>query len=483
MKNFVPSLRPLALLVPLALLLTACASSPTESPAPAAAPTGPPNVLFIAVDDLRPQLGCYGHPGVHSPNIDALAASGTRFANAYCNVPVCGASRASLLTGMRPTRTRFVDYDARIEQEAPDAKTIPGHFREHGYYAVAIGKILHFPDDRSGDYSEPNWRPDYDAAGDQGGWRNYLRPENRAISARHDNGAGPPFEAADVPDTAYYDGQTAQRAVEKIAELSQRDQPFFLGVGFLKPHLPFTAPQRYWDQYDPAQFELPPTYFRAEGTPEAIYHNSGELRFGYAGVPEQDPLPEDYARRLIHGYHACVSYTDAQIGRVLNALDEAGVADNTVVVLWGDHGWNLGDHTIWCKHSVFSTSLRTPLIIRQPGKPAGQVSPALTEFVDLFPTLCEAAGLPRPARLDGRSLVPLLSDPDQDWSDAIYTRWKNADNVTTERYSYSEWRNDDGDHYATTLFDHRSDSLELVNLADVPGLDSVRTRLRARLRR
>ena len=453
----------------LILHLASCGSAPEEEKH-----NGPerPNVLFIAVDDLRPELGCYGHPFMKTPNIDALAAAGTVFTNAYCNVPVCGASRASIMTGIRPARDRFVDYDCRIETDVPDAPTIHGFFRDSGYHAVGLGKILHFPDDTNDDWSEPQWRPDYENLS-QTDWRNYQLPENRAISESNDNGAGPPFERADVPDNAYHDGMTAERAAKTVRELAAKEQPFFLAVGFLKPHLPFNAPEKYWALYDDTDIEMPQTYYRADGTPDAIYHNSGELRFGYAGVPEDEVLPEDYARQLIQGYYAATSYMDANVGRVLDALEASGEADNTIIVLWGDHGWNLGDHTMWCKHSVFNTSLRVPLIIRAPGFERGQVTAALSEYVDVFPTLAALSGLERPSGLDGESLVGALSDPVTAGKEAVFTRWKNADNVTTKNYSYAEWVNDDGQEYARVLFDHRTDSLEVNNVVNRPDMRPV----------
>ncbi|MEM1358572.1 MAG: sulfatase [Bacteroidota bacterium] len=421
----------------------------------------PPNVLFLAVDDLRPELRAYGKGYIHSPNIDRLAASGMFFKNAYCNVPVCGASRASIMTGMRPTRDRFWDYKCWISEDVPEAITLHGHFKANGYYTAAMGKILHHAKDRAGDYHEPNWRPGVGG----GAGRDYQMPDNIAkATAKNFDGRGPAFERGEVADTAYQDGKTALRAVEYIGRLAKQKRPFFLAVGFAKPHLPFNAPAKYWDLYDPAEIELPLTYYRAEGTPDVMHHNSGELR-NYADVPKDKVLPEDYARQLIHGYYASVSFMDAQVGKVLAALEASGEADNTIVILWGDHGWNLGDHTMWCKHTPFNTSLRVPLIISAPGKEAGG-SAAMVEYVDIFPTLSELAGLELPAQLDGKSLVPLLEDPSQDWSDAVFTRWKEADNITTERYSYTEWYNKNGDRYARALFDHEADSLEVNNLAE-----------------
>ncbi|MEL7162485.1 MAG: sulfatase, partial [Bacteroidota bacterium] len=405
-----------------------------------------------------------------------LAARSTVFRNAYCNVPVCGASRASIMTGLRPRYNRFWNYKCRITEDAPDAVTLHGHFKANGYYTAAMGKILHHADDRVEDYDEPNYKPGVGA----GAGRDYQTPENIAIARGKDfDGRGPAFERGEVADTAYWDGKTARRAVEYLGRLAPKEQAFFLAVGFSKPHLPFNAPARYWDLYAEDDFTLPPTYFRAEGTPDAIHHNSGELR-NYTGVPENDVLPEEYAKKLLHGYYAATSFMDAQVGKVLAALEASGEADNTIVILWGDHGWNLGDHTMWCKHTPFNTSLRVPLIIHAPGRQAGH-SPAMTEYVDVFPTLCELAGLPAPDQLQGKSLVPLLEDPDRAWTDAVFTRWQRADNITTRRYAYTEWHDQYGEQYARVLFDHEKDSLEINNLAEKPAYAPLIERFAARI--
>ncbi|CAH1001857.1 Ulvan-active sulfatase [Neolewinella maritima] len=421
-----------------------------------------PNVLFIAVDDLRPELGVYGRGHIYSPHIDRLAARGMVFTNAYCNVPVCGASRASLMTGIRPTRDHFVNYSTRISEDAPGVATLHGHFRAAGYRTLGMGKVLHHASDREEDYSEPVWMP---GIGDGAG-RDYHSAAAIALVEEDNGGRGPAFERGVLGDSTYMDGKLANYAIAKLAEVSGTEEPFFMAVGFKKPHLPFNVPETYWARYDSTAIDLPPTYFRAEGTPAELFHNSGELR-NYVGVPNDRILPEDYARTLIQGYYASVSYVDAQIGRLLRALEQTGEADRTIVVLWGDHGWNLGDHTMWCKHTVFNSSIRVPLIISAPGMAAGSTS-AMVEFIDLFPTLAELAGLELPAQLDGQSLVPLLEDPDANWDDAVYTRWITGDNITTERYAYTEWRDSNGTTYARALFDHLTDSLETNNLAEQP---------------
>lgn len=437
-----------------------------------------PNVLFIMVDDLRPELGCYGQGNIKSPNIDALATGGTIFTNAYCNVPICGASRASLFSGIRPNRNRFISYDARIDQDAPKAVTIPSHFKSHGYQAISLGKILHFPDDIGDHWSETPWRPDYPKiGGDQLTWRDYQEMNNQAMSAAHETGAGPAFEAADVDDDSYRDGQIATRAVQELGRLANTDQPFLLAVGFIKPHLPFNAPKKYWDLYDRSKFEIPDNYWRPEKAPDAAIHNFGELRSGYQNVPQDKVLPEAYARNLIHGYHACVSYIDAQIGRVMTALESEGLADNTIVVLCGDHGWNLGEHTLWCKHCNFKTSLATPLIVKDPRKQKQQTCDAMTEFIDIFPTMCDLANLPLPEQLAGKSLKPLLDNPTFAWTDSVYCRFINGDTVASKDFFYTRWTGKNGHTYGRMLYDHRTDPDENNNVVGEKKYEKVVERL------
>ncbi|MEM9673471.1 MAG: sulfatase [Bacteroidota bacterium] len=422
-----------------------------------------PNVLFIAVDDLRPELGCYGKTAMISPNIDRLADTGTLFNRAYCQIPVCGASRASLLTGLRPTRDRFLGYSTRADEDAPGAITLPQHFRKNGYYTISNGKIFHHRDDKAGSWSEPAWRPQNPG----NNWRDYVTEAAQQIAAEHGNGRGPAFERAQVLDTAYYDGKIAAKAIEDLKRLKEKDQPFFLAVGFLKPHLPFNAPQKYWDLYDPRTLPEASNPFEPENAPDAALHNFGELR-NYAGIPPEGSLHPSLAKLLVHGYYACTSYTDAQIGKVLDALDILGLSDNTIVVLWGDHGWNLQEHGLWCKHCNFETSLRAPLLIKAPGFPERQRTEALTEFVDIYPTLCELANLPLPEHLEGESLLLLLSQPNLPGKEFIYSKYYNGFSVKNDRYRYTEWSEEDGEIYARMLYDHQQDSLENVNIVEQP---------------
>lgn len=427
-----------------------------------------PNVLFIAVDDLRPQLACYGRTQMHTPNIDRLAAGGVQFNRAYCMVPTCGASRASLMTGIRPSRRRFVNYLTWAERDAAGVTTLNTHFKNHGYYTVSNGKIFHHPEDNAIGWSEPAWRPKNVLA--------YHLPENQALQSKNPRGRGPAYESADVPDETYADGQLAKKAIQDLRRLKDREEPFFLAVGFFKPHLPFIAPQKYWDLYDPAEIALPETYHRPQNAPDEAIHKWGELR-AYTGIPKQGPLTDETARKLIHGYYACVSYTDAQIGKLLDELDRLGLSENTIVILWGDHGWNLGEHTLWCKHCCFETSMHAPLIVKAPGVSGGRKTDGLTEYIDVYPSLCELAGLPQPDHLQGRSFVPLMHDPDREWKAAAIGRFRNGDTIRTDRYRFTEYTNPAGRLLSRMLYDHGTDPAEDVNISERNNLQDTVERL------
>ena len=421
-----------------------------------------PNVLFMPIDDLRPQLYCYGQTQMQTPNIDRLAAQGTLFQRAYCQVPVCGATRASLLTGIRPERDRFVSYDTWADKDVPGVLTLPEHFRNNGYAALSNGKVFHHRmDTAERSWSETPWYPAF-----KGSWRNYQREENQAIEIEK-RGRGPAFECADVPDNAYIDGQVADQTIADLHRLKDASQPFFLAAGFIKPHLPFNAPRKYWDLYRRDGISLAENPFRPENAPDAALHSWGELR-SYFDVPKQGPLSDEMARTLIHGYYAATSYMDAQVGRVLDSLEELGLAENTVIVLWGDHGWQLGEHSLWCKHCNFDTSLNAPLIVTAPEFTGEQVSNALVEFIDVYPTLCELADLPLPTHLEGTSLAPLLEQPERDWKKAAFSRYGGGDSIRTDQYLYTEWTNKDGKRTARMLYDHQADPEENVNISEEP---------------
>lgn len=434
------------------------------------------NVLFIMADDMRPELGCYGVREVKTPHIDRLARTGVVFQNAYCNVPVSGASRASLLTGVYPHYPdRFVHYSARASRDCPEAVPLSQWFTSHGYHTVSNGKVFHHIDDHAASWSEPPYRthPDgYDVY-----WAEYNRWElwmNEASSRTlHPKTKRGPFcEWADVPDTAYDDGKLAQKTIADLKRLKAQGKPFFLACGFWKPHLPFNAPKKYWDLYDRASIPQPANRFRPEGLPPQV-RNSGEI-YAYA----RTTTPEDiyFQQEAKHGYYACLSYVDAQIGKVLDALDELGLADRTLVVLLSDHGWHLGEHNFLGKHNLMDRSTHIPLIVRVPGGKRGKTR-SMVELVDIYPTLCELCGLPYPEKqLDGTSFVPVLKDLRKSSKEGVYIQWEGGDQVVEPRYSYAQWKQQDSVK-ARMLFDHRRDAAENENRAGKPKYQSAVQRL------
>ncbi|NLW50888.1 MAG: sulfatase [Candidatus Brocadiaceae bacterium] len=435
-----------------------------------------PNVLFIPIDDLRPQLGCYGRLQMVTPHIDALAGEGTLFERAYCQVPVCGATRASLLTGVRPTRDRFVTFSTWADEDLPGALTLPEHFRTHGYATLSAGKVFHHPPDcAERSWSEAPWY--FHGPGED--WRNYLLPKSLQAGPR---GPGAPFECADVPDNAYFDGRTADQAIRQLRRLKDGGQPWFLACGFVKPHLPFNAPKRYWDLYRREDVDLADNPFPPEDAPGEALHDWGELR-KYLGIPAEGPLSDDMARGMVHGYYAATSYADAQVGSVLAELDRLGLSESTIVVVWGDHGWQLGEHGLWCKHCNFNTSLNAPLIVRAPGMRRGGRCTALTEFLDVYPTLCELADLPLPDHLDGSSFASFLDSPQQPGKEAVYSRYNAGDSVRTDTHLYTEWTDDEGRVAARMLYDHNVDPDENRNLAARPENAALVAQLAAMLER
>ena len=428
-----------------------------------------PNVLFIAVDDLRPELGCYGQSHIISPNIDKLANSGMAFTNAYCNIPVCGASRASLLTGIRPTANRFVDYNTWANEDVPGAISLPALFKQNGYHTISNGKVFHHKDDLKDSWTDEPWNP-----AEMSNYLNYQTKLNQDIFSDGTQ-RGFPYEAGDVADTAYFDGKIASKTIADLKRLKEEGKPFFLAAGFLKPHLPFNAPKKYWNLYPEENIQLPDNYYPPQNAPKAAVHNFGELR-SYYSIPKKGPVADSTALNLIRGYYACVSYVDVQIGRVLDALDDLGLAENTIVVLWGDHGWQLGEHSIWCKHANFKTSLNAPLIVRAPGYNDQHRSKALVEFIDIYPTLCELSGLEKPKQLHGKSFVPLLENPDQAWKDRVYSRFIKGESIITDRFLYTEWINQQDSIYASMLYDHQTDPDENKNIVGADGIkDTVQS--------
>lgn len=413
-----------------------------------------PNVLFIAVDDLRPELACYGKEHIQSPHIDSLAAEGTVFARAYCQVAVCGASRASLMTGLRPTPKRFLTYLTYAEKDAPGAMTLPEEFKRNGYHCISNGKIFHHRSDTEDQsWSEPAWKPRIGGA-------TPLDPESKKLRGGTKN-RGPVFEAAEVPDHAYPDGQTAEKTVSDLKRMKAEGKSFFIAFGFLKPHLPFYAPKRYWDLYDPEEIAVADNQFKPLNAPEAL-KGSGEIHSYHDRGLEYNS--DEWHRRNRHGYYACVSYIDAQIGKILGALEELKLRENTIIAFWGDHGFHLGEHNYWSKHNVLHWSTHSPLIVSAPGLRKGQKVDRLVEFVDIYPSLCDLAGITTVNQgLQGVSFKPLMMDPSQAWKRAAFSKYGSAVSVITERYNYAEFKNGE-----RILFDLREDAGENENVVALP---------------
>ena len=496
-----------------ALLLAPLAALHAADPSPAKKA----NVLFIAVDDLKPLLGCYGTSWIKTPNIDRLAARGTVFMANYCQVPLCAPTRASLLTGLRPDSIGlyFNPFKNRnvLRQRRPDVVTLPQYFRDQGYVTCGMGKVF---DGRTvdGGHDAVSWSlpfvTRFEHAPCGPGVRGYQRPETQERLKKARPGehlAGPPTECYEVPDDAYGDGAMARTAVAEIKELAGKPQPFFLAVGFIQPHLPFVSPKKYWDLYDPAALSLAAFQEYPIGSPREaqVIPNSGELR-DYAGVPQSGPVPEAMQRELLHGYAASVSYIDAQVGLLLKALDEAGVADNTIVCIWGDNGYHLGEHGHWGKSTNYEDATRVPLIVSTPSLGQGVQVTSPTEFLDVYPTLCELARLPIPAALEGKSLVPVMRDPKTPIHEAAVSQCSTVDSqmspqlvgglldefaeiessmgwtLRTPRYRYVEWRQATlngnervfgGKVIGAELYDYEKDPLERENLVGKPEYAKV----------
>ncbi len=395
-----------------------------------------PNILFIAIDDLRPELGCYGSKAILSPNLDELASNGMRFDRAYCQEAICSPSRASLLSGMRPDQTGITHNHVKFRDLNPDVITLPQHLIAHGYETVSSGKIFHRPGDDPQSWSRmpavkktPFKKPRY----------TFADPKNHALhmqqkkemfekygeASKRGLASGPAYESYDVPDHAYIDGYNTQVAIATLKDMVGGDgqKPFFLALGFKLPHLNWVAPTKYWDLYDREKIKLPTQVTGPKNGAQLGLHPSFELRVR-ANIPKIGPMGDELSRTLLHAYYASVSYVDAQIGNMIAALDESGVSDNTIIIVWGDHGWHLGEMGIWGKATNYEIATRVPLIISTPDmKARGKGSRALVELVDIYPTLCELAGVPKPSHIAGTSFVPLLDDPDQQWKETALSQF------------------------------------------------------------
>jgi len=429
------------------------------------------NVLFLIMDDLRPELNCYGAKYMKTPNIDALASQGVMFENAYCNVPVSGASRASLFSGLRPGKTRYWDVNAEIDREAPGNVTLPQYFKENGYVTISNSKVIHGKNDAK----ERSWSKVWMPKGKSKTWRDYLGDENLAVERQ--KGGPAPYECVDVDDNKYFDGKTADKTIKDLQKLKDNGKPFFMAVGILKPHLPFNAPKKYWDMYDRKNISVPETFnFNREGIPNMAFHAYNEIRY-YKGIPSKADIPEDEALNLIHGYRACVSYADAQVGKILDELKRLGLDKNTVVVLLGDHGWSLGDHNQWCKHSNFNIVNNAPLIVKVPGNKKKGPESKVVEFVDVYPTICEAAGLPVPTHTEGESMMKLVRGEDKNWKDCAIIKWHNGTTYFDRSYGYTQWEDKSGKPQGHMLYLYRNDALETQNVADLPENKAIVERL------
>lgn len=500
------------------LLLLATTISLSAAPECIAAPARP-NILLICVDDLRPELGCYGSPQVLSPHIDRLAARGARFDRAFVQVAQCGPSRINLLTGLRPDTTGIYTLSGpRFDRRNhPSVTTLGEHFKRNGYHTQAIGKVFHNGHDDPKSWSVPTFENDgrnfmflYADEGKLGAIRAAgridLRPEDVPTLSGYKITAS---QAPDVDDRVLGDGIIADRAIAELRK--SKDRPFLLAVGFYRPHLPFVAPKRYFDLYPANAVQLPPgrrpprdapvfgwfnasRYFDAKwrqehsetserifgGGPPLVPNNPGhailsascELR-SYDDIALFGEIEEQRLRDMRHAYYACVSYVDAQVGRILAELESLKLAENTIVVLWGDHGFHLGEKGLWGKLTNYETDTRIPLIIAVPGMNPS-VIPALVETVDVFPTLAELCGLPEPQHVEGTSMVPLFSEPERPWKSAVFSQYPRGNEVMgkairTERFRYVEWERNEGGIAARELYDLQSDPDESINVAAQPS--------------
>lgn len=443
------------------------------------------NVLFIASDDMRPQLGCYGDGLVQSPNLDRLAARGLVFDRAFCQQALCSPSRISLLTGRHPWTTRIYQIGPFLRETMPDVVTLPQHFKNQGYLTRSLGKIYHVGIDDPDSWTVPPWhskKPRYGAVGSAAveQRRQAFLASGEPIPKQGENApfyGGPAFEAPEVADDELLDGDTTREALAAMRELAANpQQPFFLAVGFANPHVPWVAPKKYFDLYRADELPLPENRYPPRHAP-AFAATSGADFFWYGNVPKDRNITPEFGRQCLQGYLAAISYVDACVGRLLDELDRLRLSENTLVVFWGDHGYYMGEHNWWgAKHNNYEGATRAPLLIAVPGQQtAGQHSRALIEFVDIYPSLVELCGLPPPADaagLEGRSFAPLLTDPNRDWKPAAFSEYpKGAYQGTamrTDRYRYVRWLDKQGQLAAEELYDHQADPAENENLAGRP---------------
>ena len=430
-----------------------------------------PNVLFIAIDDMKPLIGCYGDTFAITPNIDSIAKKGTVFLNNQCQWPVCGPTRASIMTGLRPELTGVMNLKTLMRDKNPDIVTLPQQFKNNGYETAGRGKVY-----------DPRCVEGGHAHDDPPSWSMPYKPYHGGFKI-----PGKPVVASpDVKDEELIDGQICEAGIKLIKQLSNKEKPFFIAVGFKKPHLPFIAPKKYWDMYDANKIKLAPFQKMPKNAdPSHNFHTSGELR-GYDGVPKEGDIPPELQRKLIHGYYACVTYIDTLIGKLLAELKAEGVEDNTVICLWGDHGWHLGDHGIWGKHTTLEQAARAPLIIAAPAIKGNNKTMSPTEFIDVYPTLCELAGIPLPEHLNGKSLIPVMKDPKVMVKAGAITNFKRKGfgySFRNKRYRYIEWINKKTKEIVSKeLYDYEKDPLETVDLSKNPEYKDIMNDMAKKLR-
>lgn len=434
--------------------------------------TGPYNVLFIAIDDLRTELNCYGADHIKSPNIDRLAANGVRFTNAYVQQAICMASRASIMSGIRPEKSGIYTGEA-VENLMPNVLTLNKFFKQNGYAISSCGKIYHHGIDTEKQFGSDNMKP-------KATWEGMGYVTEQAIAQQGLNtktGRGPAYEMANVPDSIYKDGINTLNAVRRLEQLKKSDKPFFMAVGLTKPHLPFVAPKKYWDMYPEESIAFSELSEMPENSSKYTMRLAGELG-NYYGIPQKYADVDDSTTLILRrAYYACVSYADAQVGKLLQQLDELGLRENTIVVLWGDHGYKLGDYGNWCKWSNMNIDTNIPLLFSVPDGQKGKVSNQVVEALDIYPTLAELCGLAKPIHVEGESLVSFLNNPGlkSNSKKHVYTAWPhdrwNYDktvmgySVKDERFNYVEWiKLSTGNVLEKELYDHLNDPQETNNV-------------------
>ncbi|RUA06889.1 MAG: sulfatase [Flavobacteriia bacterium] len=476
------------------------------------------NVVFIIVDDLKPLINSWGEKEIKTPNLDSFVKESVAFTNAQAQQAVCAPSRVSFMTGMRPDYTQILDLKTHMRDKVPNSLTMPEYFKQNGYITAGLGKVLHgaknddpqswsipFIHDDQLPYSKLTGPPadfQYQNKSTHRMYNELLKQKKQGEKFNirrklNELGARPAVESEDVPDDALPDGAIAKRSIELLKDFQNKKQPFFLTIGFKKPHLPFVAPKKYWDLYKREDIKLAPYQKHAVGAPGYAYHKFGELK-NYSDIKmnldSQGRVIPKKQKELIHGYYAAVSYVDAQIGKVLKYLKDSGLEKNTIIVLIGDHGWHLGDHGLWCKQTNYEQATRTPLIIKAPGMKTNVINTHPAELIDIFPTLCEFTGLKTPEKLQGISLIPILNGSVKKVQDVALSQYprngKMGYSLRNDRYRYIEWHNGDykkskdyikGKIDAVEFYDYKKDPLETKNLAQDPAYAEIIKKMKKEL--